>query len=61
MSEIVFDIKLDEEIIDNTFLKIKKSINNIGFENTANIFSISGSAKNGGKIGWINELQISKK
>ena len=62
MSEIVFNIKLDEDNnIDNTFLKIKKSINNIGFANTANIFSISGSAKNGGKIGWINELQISEK
>ena len=62
LSEIVFNIKLDEDNnIDNTFLKIKKSINNIGFANTANIFSISGSAKNGGKIGWINELQISEK
>ena len=62
LSEIVFNIKLDENNnLDNTFLNIKKSINKIGFANTANIFSISGSAKNGGKIGWINELQISEK
>ena len=33
----------------------------IGFENTANIFSISNSSKNGGLIGWINELQLSSK
>ena len=33
----------------------------MGFENTANIFSISNTSKNGGLIGWINELQISEK
>ena len=33
---------------------------NCDFENTAIIFSISNTAKNGGLIGWINELQISK-
>ena len=33
----------------------------IGFENTANIYSISNTSKNGGLIGWVNELQISKK
>ena len=59
LSEIFFREEID---IDNKnkISEIYKSINNIGFENTANIYSISNSAKNGGLIGWINELQISK-
>ena len=59
LSEIIFT----ESIIENQESKIKKinqSINQIGFENTANIFSLSGTASNGGLIGWINELQISE-
>ena len=40
--------------------KIKKSINDVGFENTANIFSVSSSSKFGGKIGWVNTNQLSK-
>ena len=40
--------------------KIKKSIEEIGFESSANIFSDSNSAKIGGKIGWVNENQLSK-
>ena len=40
--------------------KIKKSIEEIGFESSANIFSDSSSAKIGGKIGWVNENQLSK-
>ena len=59
LSEIVI-----EEEINNKFkkkvLEIKKNIRTIGFENTAIIFSISDTAKNGGLIGWINELQISQ-
>ena len=37
------------------------SIEEIGFNNTANIYSISESAKLGGKLGWINESSLSKK
>ena len=59
LSEIIFDEELDKNLEDKV-LEIKKSINTIGFENTAIIFSISNTAKNGGLIGWINELQISK-
>ena len=40
---------------------INKSISEIGFENTANIYSIASTAKKGGLIGWVNELQISSK
>ena len=59
LSEIFFREEID---IDNKnrISEIYKSIDNIGFENTANIYSISNTAKNGGLIGWINELQISK-
>ena len=58
LSEIVFS-KNVEETFDEKLLKIEKSINKIGFENTANLYSISNSSKNGGLIGWINEIQIS--
>ena len=33
---------------------------NVGFKNSANIYSIAGTAKVGGKIGWVNENQLSK-
>ena len=47
--------------LKNSFKTIYKSINEIGFENSANVFSESNTAKNGGLIGWVNELQISEK
>ena len=40
--------------------QIKSSIINVGFNNTANIYSISESAKFGGDIGWINENNLSE-
>ena len=58
LSEIVFK-ESSNESLENLIRKINKNINSIGFENSANMFSISSSAKNGGLIGWINELQIS--
>ena len=58
-SEILFTEKIGESF-EETLNKIENSIKNIGFENTANIFSISRTSKNGGLIGWVNELQISK-
>ena len=59
LSEILFTENFNENF-DETLKKIEKSIINLGFENTANIFSISSTAKNGGLIGWVNELQISE-
>jgi len=59
LSEIIFEEEIDKNLEDKV-LEIKNSIDSIGFENTAIIFSISNTAKNGGLIGWINELQISK-
>jgi len=60
LSEIVF-----EKEKNITFKKklddIKQSIVEIGFKNTANIYSISDSSKFGGKIGWLEEEKLSKK
>ena len=39
---------------------IKKSISESGFKNTANLFSVSDTAKMGGQIGWVDESRISK-
>ena len=60
LSEIVFEEKSNESY-KTTIKKVNESIKNIGFENTANILSISNTSKNGGHIGWINEIQISGK
>ena len=46
--------------IENNKLKIDNSIKEIGFENTANIYSLSDSSKFGGKIGWVKENQLTK-
>ena len=58
LSEIVFQVKSNETIKDK-LKKILKSINEKGFNNTSNLFSISENAKIGGKIGWINKTQLS--
>ena len=58
--EIVFNVYKNENTKE-TFKKIKESIDENGFENTASIFSISDSSKTGGKLGWIAESSINKK
>ena len=58
ISEILFQLNSNEEL-ETKLNNIKKSINEIGFENTANIYSISPSSKFGGKIGWIEKNQLS--
>ncbi len=58
LSEIMFSESADEKL-EQKLIEINKSIKKNGFENTANIYSISNNSKNGGLIGWINELQIS--
>lgn len=60
LSEIVFQIKKDNNF-KITYDSIKKSISEIGFENTANLYSVSDSAKIGGKIGWVDENSLSTK
>ena len=58
ISEILFN-KDTEENINEKYKKIKLSIKKNGFKNSANIYSVSESAKLGGKLGWINESQLS--
>jgi len=60
LSEIIFEITSKEEI-KKKYNEIVKSIKEIGFKNSAAIFSISDSAKIGGDIGWINENSLNKK
>ena len=60
LSEIVFFEKT-KELNDLKYKEIIASIKNIGFNETALIHSISESSKLGGKIGWVNENQISEK
>ena len=59
LSEIVFNKKKDITL-ENLIDEIKLSINEIGFNNTANIYSISESAKFGGKVGWVKQNSLSK-
>ena len=59
LSEIVFKKDKDTNL-DIHINKILSSIMDIGFENTANIYSISESSKMGGDIGWINENNLSE-
>tara|TARA_B100001093_G_C26652392_1_gene938071 strand:- start:104 stop:1033 length:930 start_codon:yes stop_codon:yes gene_type:complete len=59
LSEIVFKKKIDREI-ESLIEEIKNSIKEIGFNNTANIYSISESSKLGGKVGWIDENNLSE-
>lgn len=58
--EIIFSEEENEKALE-LHNKIKDSIKEIGFQNTASIFSISNSAKSGGKLGWIKQSSINKK
>ena len=59
LSEIIFEVKNKEEI-EKKYNEVVKSINEIGFENSAATHSFSESAKIGGDIGWINESSLNK-
>ena len=58
--EILFSAQ-NKSKYEEIYEKIKKSINEIGFKNTANLYSISDSAKFGGELGWINKQNLNKK
>ena len=58
LSEIVFE-KNNQDTFQSKINKINESIKEIGFKNSANIYSISDSAKFGGEIGWIEEKKLS--
>ena len=59
LSEILFELKSNEKLSDKYNLVIK-NINNSGFKNSANIFSISDTSKFGGEIGWVDETQLNE-
>ena len=48
------------KIVETKYNKILQSINENGFKNTANIYSVSDTSKLGGQIGWIKENQLSE-
>lgn len=59
LSEIVFE-KKNNITLDKLSNNIKESIDKIGFQNTANVYSISDSSKMGGRIGWIKSNNLAK-
>tara|TARA_Y100000996_G_scaffold189266_1_gene147924 strand:+ start:2244 stop:3173 length:930 start_codon:yes stop_codon:yes gene_type:complete len=59
LSEIIFNIDKKEDL-DQKINLINKTINMKTFSEAALIHSISSSAKNGGKLGWIKENILSK-
>ena len=59
ISEILFTAENYEEL-QKKHKSIEKSILEIGFKNTANIHSVSNSAKLGGIVGWISESQLNE-
>ena len=60
LSEIL--IKNNKELnLKKTYDEILESNRKIGFNNTANIYSKSDSAKIGGKIGWVHETSLTGK
>ena len=58
LSEIVF-IENQNISLKDLSKKILESIKINGFENTANLYSISDSSKVGGKIGWVKKNNLS--
>ena len=59
ISEILFTAE-NYEKLQKKYKSIEKSILEIGFENTANIHSVSDTAKLGGKVGWISDSQLNE-
>ena len=57
--EIFFNEESTKELTDKYNL-IEENIVKIGFENSANKYSQSDSARNGGDIGWVEESQLSE-
>ena len=58
ISEIVFQPSAGVEI-NETINEIQQSIIKVGFENTANLYSIADSKSFGGNIGWVDQDNLS--
>lgn len=59
LSEIVFELKTNENINDK-YLLIKNKIKQVGFVEVALSSSISETSKTGGALGWIKQSTLSK-
>ena len=59
LSEIVLSAE-NKEQLDKKYNEILKSIEKVGFKNTATIYSASDTAKFGGSVGWIQKNQLSE-
>ena len=59
LSEILFEL-VGNEILEEKYNLILKSVSSSGFKNSATFFSISDSSKFGGQIGWISETQLNE-
>ena len=60
LREILFNVDSNESL-DEKIDKIKQSIKNKGFVETALTLSISNSADSGGKLDWVKETSLNKK
>ena len=60
LSEILYEID-NKEDLQKKYKEIIKSVDEIGFKNSASIYSVSGSSKIGGDIGWVGENSLNKK
>ena len=59
LSEILFELN-STETQEQKYNLIIANIEESGFKNASNFYSISESSKFGGEIGWINKTQLSK-
>ena len=59
LSEILFELN-SNETQEQKYNLIIANIEESGFKNASNFYSISESSKFGGEIGWINNTQLSK-
>ena len=59
LSEILFELNANETS-EQKYNLIIANIEESGFKNASNFYSISESSKFGGEIGWINKTQLSK-
>ena len=60
LSEILYEID-NKEDLQKKYKEIIKSVDEIGFKNSASIYSVSESSKIGGDIGWVGENSLNKK
>ena len=59
LSELFFSVSNRSEF-EKKYDQIMKSISKIGFEKTVLIYSEANSIENSGKLGWIDEISLSK-